>query len=167
MRRLVDVVRFVPSGGNQQPLRYRLVTDADERARIFRSLRWAAALKDWAGPAEGERPTGYVVILAATGKSPATDVGVAAQTLQLAATAAGYAACMLGSIDRPAIQQTLGIPSDLEIQLIVALGRPGERIVLEDLPRDGNPAYWRTSDQVHHVPKRRPEDVIIVRSRLI
>lgn len=161
VRRMVDIARLVPSGGNQQPLRYRVVTDAVERGRIFPHLRWAAALKDWPGPAEGERPTAYIVILSPVGKPSHTDVGITAQTMQLAATAMGYAACMIGSIDRPAVHAELRLPADMEIQLIVALGRPGEKIVLEDLPRGSDPAYWRTSDGVHHVPKRRLEDVLL------
>jgi len=161
VRRLVDIARLVPSGGNQQPLRYRIVTDATERGRVFPYLRWAAALKDWAGPAEGERPTAYIVILSPADKPSHTDVGIAAQTIQLAATTMGYAACMVGSIDRPAVRHELRLPDDLEIQLIVALGRPGEKIVLEELARGGDVSYWRTPDGVHHVPKRRLEDVLI------
>jgi hypothetical protein len=78
-----------------------------------------------------------------------------------AATAAGDAAGMLGAIDKPAIQTALALPADLEIQLVVALGRPGEKIVLEPLPPTNATAYWRTPDETHHVPKRSLEDVLI------
>lgn len=161
VRGLVDMVRFVPSAANQQPLRYRIVTDAAMRPQVFQHLKWAGALKDWGGPKEGERPTGYILILTEKGKNVSCDVGIAAQTLQLAATAAGYGACMLGAIDRGGLQQTLNLPANMEVQLVVALGRPGEKIVLEELAANANPAYWRTPDQVHHVPKRRMEDVLI------
>ena len=159
---LVDLARLVPSGGNQQPLRYRVVSEPAECASVFKHLRWAAALKEWGGPAEGERPTGYIVICTAAGKPAATDVGIAAQTLQLAATDKGYAACMLGSIDRPQIHALLKLPADIEIQLILALGRPGEAVTLEDpTPAGETRPYWRTPDGVHHVHKRKLDDVLL------
>lgn len=158
---LVDLARFVPSGGNQQPLRYRVVSDPAECAAVFKHLRWAAALKDWGGPAEGERPTGYIAILVATGKPAATDVGIAAQTIQLAATEKGYATCMIGSIDRPAVHALLKLPAELDIQLIIAVGRPGERVVLEEPATGETRPYWRTPDGVHHVPKRKLEDTVV------
>ena len=161
VRGLVDTARLVPSAANQQPLRYRIVTEGTVRARVFPHLKWAGALKEWGGPKEGERPTGYILMLAEKGKNVACDLGIAAQTIQLAATAAGYGACMLGAIDRVGLHQTLSLPANMEVQLVVALGRPGETIVLEDLAPSANPAYWRTPDEVHHVPKRRLEDVII------
>lgn len=161
VRALVDVARFVPSGGNRQPLRYRIVIDPEERRGVFSCLRWAGALKDWSGPKEGERPTGYILILTETGKPAATDMGIAAQTIQLAATAMGYAACMLGNVDRGIIHKALGLPANLEIQLTIALGRPGEKIILESMPADGNHTYWRSGDQAHHVPKRSLDEVLV------
>jgi nitroreductase len=161
VRDLVDVVRLVPSAGNQQPLRYRIVTESAERQRLFAHLKWAGALKDWGGPKEGERPTGYVIILTPAGKNAAVDVGIAAQTMQLAAASLGYGACMLGAIDRAAIHMAFDLPKELEVQLVVALGRVGEKIVLEKMPESGNHAYWRTADQVHHVPKRSLDEVLV------
>lgn len=161
LRKLVDIARLVPSGGNQQPLRYRLISGAVPCAALFTFTRWAAALKTWSGPEEGERPTGYIAILAAAGRNVGVDVGIAAQTIQLAATEQGYAACMLGAIDRAAVHKALGLPADLEIQLLVAVGRPAEAIRLEELPPDGNTAYWRSADGMHHVPKRPLEQVLV------
>lgn len=161
LRNLVDVARLAPSGGNQQPLRYRLISGAAPCAALFPFTRWAAALKTWSGPTESERPTGYIVILAPVGRNAGVDVGIAAQTIQLAATEQGYAVCMLGAIDRAVVHKALGLPADLEVQLLVAVGRQGEAIVLEELPPDGNTVYWRTADGVHHVPKRSLEQVLV------
>jgi nitroreductase len=75
---LVDMARVVPNGGNQQPLRYRIVSDAEERAEVFQHLAWAGALKNWPGPDEGERPTGYIIILADASRdnAPATTLAL-------------------------------------------------------------------------------------------
>jgi nitroreductase len=161
VRRLVDITRFVPSASNEQPLRYRLVTEAAERAQVFPCLRWASALKHWVGPAEGERPTGYILIIKGRGRHVGHDAGIAAQTIQLAATAAGYGACIMDAMDRDALQCVLRLLPEKEIELVLALGRPAEKVELEELVIGGSRAYWRTNDQVHHVPKRRLEDVLI------
>jgi nitroreductase len=161
LHRLVDIVRFVPSASNQQPLRYRLVTEAAERAKVFPCLRWASALRRWVGPQEGERPTAYILIVKGRSRHVGHDAGIAAQTIQLAATAAGYGACMMDAMDKDALQRALGLGSEKEIELVLALGRPAEQVALEELTPYGSSAYWRTTDQVHHVPKRRLEDVLI------
>jgi nitroreductase len=161
VRRLVDIARCVPSASNAQPLRYRLVTEPAERANVFPHLKWASALKYWIGPKEGERPTAYILIAVKRGKQVDCDLGIAAQTIQLAATAAGYGACMLGAIDREALRRAFRLGTDMEVALVIALGRPGEKVVLEDLAPDSPSAYWRSPDEVHHVPKRRLEDVLL------
>ena len=161
VRRLVDVVRFVPSASNQQPLRYRLVTGEVERAKVFPCLRWASALRRWVGPQEGERPTAYILIVKGRSRHVGHDAGIAAQTIQLAATAAGYGACIMDAMDKDALQRALGLGREMEIELVLALGRPAEKMELEELVFGANSAYWRTTDQVHHVPKRRLADVLI------
>lgn len=162
VRRLVDLARLSPSAGNQQPLRYRIVTDPQERARVFPLTQWAGLLKGWGGPAEGERPTAYLAILVDRDKPPSLDVGIAAEIVQLAATAMGYAACMIGSIERDELHRTLGLPVSLSVRLLIALGRPAERVILEDMPANGSTAYWRDANEIHHVPKRSLDDVLIV-----
>ena len=161
LRQLVDLARLVPSGGNQQPLRYRLVHG--EAVRLLDPLvAWAAALKDWGGPKPGERPAGFILVLSAAGKPPPhTDIGIAAQTIQLAAAEKGYGACMMGSIQREKIHRALALPEAWAVQLAIALGRPAETVVLEDLPPSGETRYYRTEDGVHHVPKRRLNEVLV------
>lgn len=161
LRGLVDVARLVPSGNNLQPLRYRIVHGLEAR-QLDRLVAWAGLLKDWSGPKPGERPTAFIVLLSETGKPPAqTDIGIAAQTIQLAAAEQGFGACMMGSIKRKEIHQVLGIPDAWDVQLAIALGRPAETVMLENLPPDGNTGYYRTPDGVHHVPKRSLADVLI------
>lgn len=61
---LAELAHLTPCGANAQRLRFHVVSDAEDCARVFDELAWAGALKDWPGPAEGERPTGYIAILA-------------------------------------------------------------------------------------------------------
>ncbi len=159
LREMVDIARIVPSTGNSQRLRYLIVGNPEGCARLFPKLAWAAALKDWPGPAEGERPTGYIIILSEA--NDATNVGIAAQTIQLAASEAGYGTCMMGAIKREEIKAEFNIPEGMNVHLVLAIGKPAETVVIEPMPADGGTAYWRSEDGVHHVPKRSLEEVVV------
>ena len=45
--------------------------------------------------------------------------------------------------------------------LIVAFGKPAEKIVLTAVGEDGNTNYYRDENDVHYVPKRKLEDIIL------
>jgi nitroreductase len=163
LEELVDLARCTASAVNRQPLRYILSLEPEKNAKIFRHLGWAAALKDWPGPAEGERPAAYIIIL---GDKRLTDNfwcdhGIAAQTILLGAVEKGLGGCMLGSVNKPALTKDLGIADYYEIMLVIALGKPGETVVLEEMEADGSFTYWRDEKSVHHVPKRKLKDVIV------
>ncbi|MDR2696726.1 MAG: nitroreductase family protein [Deltaproteobacteria bacterium] len=153
---LMECVRCAPCGRNAQVLRYVLVGSPEKCADLFVHLRWAGALKDWDGPAEGERPTAYIAVL--TPKEPTAvmhmDVGIAAQTIQLAAHTRGIGCCMHASFVRPACMELLQAPGDMHIALILALGMAREERRLASMPAGGDFAYWRDAQGVHYVPKR-------------
>jgi len=163
LRELVDLARQVASGSNLQPLKYVLSAGPATNARIFPHTRWAGALVDWSGPAEGERPSAYVVILGDTdlGRAFDRDLGIAAQTIMLSATERGLGGCIIGSIDRQQLRAVLEIPERYEILLILTLGKPAETVVLEPLGPDGSINYYRDEDSVHHVPKRSLEEIVV------
>lgn len=152
---LVALTRLCPSAANRQPLKYMLAWRPDQNARVFPHLHWAAALTSWPGPAENERPTGYVVILGDTRISQRFDwdCAIAAQTILLGATERGLGGCIVASIDHAELRSAIGLPAHLMVQMVLALGKPGETIVLEDASPDQRP-YWRDAHDVHHVPKR-------------
>jgi nitroreductase len=160
---IVDLARLSASAGNLQLLKYVLVCEPAKNAAVFKHLRWAIYLKDWPGPAEGERPAAYIVILGDTEISDNffCDHGIAAQSILLGATEKGLGGCMLASIDRDGLRKTLDIPQRFEILLVIALGKPKEKVVIEKLGKEGDIRYWRDSDGVHHVPKRSLDETII------
>ena len=164
LRALLNLARLSASGSNLQPLKYIISCQPETNARIFLHTRWAGYLKDWPGPAEGERPAAYIVILGDTEirKSFGCDHGIAAQSIMLGATERGLGGCMIGSIDKGGLRQVLDIPDHYEILLILALGKPKETVVLEEVGPDGSVKYYRDADGVHHVPKR-PLDELILR----
>lgn len=163
LRELVDLARQTASGANIQPLKYVLVADPATNARIFPLLRWAAYLTDWRGPAEGERPAAYIIVLGDTElrKEAETDLGIAAQTIMLGATERGLGGCMIASVEREPLRSVLNLPERFKILLVLALGQPVEKVVLEPVGPDGNIRYYRDADGVHHVPKRSLEELIV------
>ena len=163
LRELVDLARMSPSGGNKQPMKYMLISSAEVCERVFPFLRWAAYLKDWDGPEEGERPAAYVILLGDIEITTnfSVDPGIAMQTLLLGAAEQGYGGCMLASILRDELRTALEIPDRFEILFVVALGKPVETVAVEAVGADGDIKYWRDDQQVHHVPKRALADLIV------
>lgn len=158
----VSNLRYTNSSRNIQPLKYKIVTEAEQCAQIFKHLKWAGYLRDWDGPNEGERPTAYVIQMldSTLSKSSRYDEGLHLSALGLQATEAGYGGCIIAAFDTNAIGALLQLPEHLKPITIMALGKPIEKIVIEAL-EDGDVTYYRTEDQTHHVPKRSPEEFII------
>lgn len=159
---LVNLARLSASGANLQPLKYILSCDPEKNSEIFSCLAWAAYLKDWPGPVQGERPAAYIIILGDTriSKTTGCDHGIAAQSILLGAREKGLAGCMIGSVNREKLSNLLNIPSYLSIALVIAIGKPKETAVIETLNDAGEIRYWRDEQGIHHVPKRRLEDII-------
>ena len=108
-----------------------MVCAEQERAAVFVHLKWAGALKDWDGPAPGERP-------------------------------AGYGACMLHAFNKAEVACALGLAQDVVPLMVIALGKPGETVVLEDMATGAaSTDYWRDEKSVHHVPKRTLDQVLL------
>jgi nitroreductase len=163
LRELVDLAKYSASATNRQPLKYILSCEPEKNAVIFRCLGFAGLLRDWPGPIEGERPSAYIIILLDTeiSKSAGCDHGIAAQSILLGAREKGLGGCMHGSVKREELSNAFGIPPRYEIILVLSLGKPKEKVVLETVGIDGNTNYWRDAESVHHVPKRRLDDIII------
>ena len=163
LRALVDLARLSPSAANLQPLKYVLSCDPETNALIFPHLAWAGYLTEWPGPAEGERPAAYIIILGDTQimQSFGCDHGIAAQSILLGAAERGLGGCMIGSIQREALRAALNIPERYTILLVLALGQPAETSVIEPLGQAGDIKYWRDAAGTHHVPKRSLDDLIL------
>ena len=160
---MVEAARLSGSGRNLQPLKFVLCNEPQKNAQIFDTLAWAGYFKDWAGPEEGERPSAYITLLLDTQISAhaGIDPGIMAQSILLQATELGFGGCMIGSFQPKALSQILELAPQYEIVLVIALGKPKEEVVIGGLPADGSIRYWRDAQQVHHVPKRNIEELVI------
>jgi len=79
----------------------------------------------------------------------------------LGAVEKGLGGCVIAALNKPRLKEILQLPDHLDIVFTIALGKPKEIIVIDEPGEDGNTAYWRDQNQVHHVPKRSLRDLII------
>ena len=166
LREMVDCARLTASSVNMQPLKYYLAWEKDEVDRIQALTAWARGLPEMTLPHEGMRPTAFIVICQDKSIQESLvrfqkDVGIAAQTILLAAVEMGLGGCMIGNFGADSVQQELGLSENLAPLLIVAIGKPAEKVVLTEVGEGESVAYYRDGNDVHYVPKRRLEDVII------
>ncbi len=161
---LVDLARLSASAKNLQPVRYVLSNNTKLNSLIFPCLAWAGYLKDWVGPKEGERPTGYIILLEDTtvhSRWIHHDLGIAAQSILLGATDAGLGGCIIAAIKKDVLRSVLSVPDQFEIHLVLALGTPIEKVVIDPVGANDKIKYWRDKEEYHHVPKRNLQDIIL------
>ncbi len=165
LRELIDLARLSSTGGNLQSLKYVLSQTPETNMAIFETLKWAGYLKDWDGPVEGEKPSAYVVVLhdQKISKGFYWDHGIAVQSILLGATEKGLGGCQFNAVNRVTLAQVLALPDHFEILTVIALGKPKEVVVIEELGESGDIKYWRDQQGIHHVPKR-PLDELIIKS---
>ena len=163
---MVDCARYAPSSVNRQPFQYYLASDPETVAKIQPLTRWARALPELDLPFPGTRPAAWIVICQNMdwGETVARyqkDVGIVAQTMLLAAAEMGLGGCMIGNFDPPAVKEALGLAENLTSVLLVAVGKPKETIVLTEAKPGDSLNYTRDENNVHYVPKRRLEDIVL------
>lgn len=163
LKQLVNLARLSASAANRQPLRYLLACDPEMNEKIYPCLAWAGYLKDWAGPESGERPSAYIIMLGDTTITDNfwCDHGIASQSILLGAREQGLGGCIIGAVNKEKLRTLLNIPDQYKILLVLAIGKPKEQVRIEEVQEEGNIQYWRDENGVHHVPKRKLDDIII------
>lgn len=156
---LVELARLSGSAGNRQSLKYFLSCEPEKNAMIFKNIGLAGQ------PQEGERPSAYIIILGDTeiARDFGVDPGIVAQSMLLGAVEKGLGGCMIGMINRKGLHVDLNIPKRYEICLVVCIGKPDEKFVIETLEKkdDMETRGWWDERGVRHVPKRKLEDLIV------
>lgn len=162
LKDIVDAVRYCASGRNAQALKYAIISDEQECAKVYETLAWAGYLKDWDGPIEGERPSAYLIQVLDTQivENCLCDDGLHLEALSLVATEKGYGCCIIKSFKNENLRNILKLKDEYKITYVLALGKAKEIVVLEDI-KDNDIKYWRSNDEIHHVPKRALDEIII------
>ena len=160
---LIGLARYAASGRNAQPMKYFLSNDREMNAQIFSTLTWAGYLKAWPGPEKGERPSAYIIVLLDHKISDnfLCDDGIAMQNILLGAVEKGLGGCILRAINKPHLTAILNLPDHFEIIDVVALGKPLEKVVITPVGKDGDIRYYRDENDVHYVPKRSLDELIV------
>ena len=164
----VDHARLCPSSVNGQPFRYYIAWEKEEVDRIQKLTRWARALPQMTLPHPGMCPTAFIIICQDTNIGDnlmryQKDVGIVAQTMLLAAAEKGLGGCMIGNFTAGEVKEELGLSDNLAPLLVVAFGEPGETIVLTEIEEGESTNYYRDEKDVHYVPKRKLEDIILTK----
>lgn len=159
----VDAARIASCGANRQTVRYIVVQSADAVAAVQPLVHWAAYLPPEQGcPAPDETPVLFIAVCQDESLPGAndTDAGLALGSMTAAAWAHGVGSCIMGAIDRPAIQSLLGLGDCLRLHSVVAFGYPTHtsRVVPME---DGSVKYFLDEDRNYCVPKRPMEEVLL------
>ena len=155
--KILEVVPWVASGMNAQPLRFRLVTGTDA-ARVHPLVKLGAALPQEHLPHAGEEPSAYIVIgSAASGRVADIDLGIAAQSILLRAVELGLGGIFILNFKASELAAALQLP--LQPLAVIGIGKPSERIFLVDAKPGDSLDYYR-KDGVHFVPKLPVKDLL-------
>ena len=164
--RMVDCARLSASSVNLQPLKYYLAWEPEAVGRIQPLTGWARNLPEMTLPHKGMYPTAFIVICQDKSISDSLarfqkDVGIAAQTILLAAVEMGLGGCMIGNFEAGRVKDALELPEDLAPMLIVAIGKPAEEVVIREIEPGEPTPYYRDEQDVYYVPKRKLADNVI------
>ena len=163
---LVDCARFAPSSVNRQPFQYLLAYEQEDLDKIQPLTGWARGLPQMKLPHPGKCPTAFIVICQNTEWDPdlnryLRDVGIAAQPMLLAAAEMDLGGIMIGNFSPKKLAETMELPENIVPMLIVAFGKPDEKIVLTEVGPGESLNYYRDDQDTHYVPKRKLKDIVL------
>ena len=162
---LVDYARLSASARNMQVLRFITVADKELCEALNGLVVMGGSLTPAQRATSAQHPGGFIVIVGPENMNDFAimDVGIAAQSIALAACEANLACCMIGAVKKDEAAALLHLPEGLCIRLVLALGEPDEvRRVVERRP-DGSLTYYRDENDVHCVPKITLDESILFR----
>jgi len=160
LQTIVGVNDKIPSGRNQQVLRFRLVTRDSGADKLLPLIKLGGALPELHLPFEGEEPEAFIVICTTVPESKFIDIdlGISLQSMLLKAVEIGLNGIAVGAFDKAAVRAALELP--LDPALIVAIGKGSDKIQLTHISADQSHSYYR-KDGIHYVPKLTLKDLLI------
>lgn len=163
---LLENARIANSAMNGQPLRYVLVKNPEAVRKIQPCFHFATALpKELGQPKEGEQPTAFIILCTEGPETPWTgiDIGIAVRTMNLNAYIYGIGSCIIGNAEFKKVKEILSVPETWNPRLALALGYPSHKSTIVELPEDSSLKYYLDEERQYYVPKRKQEDISIIR----
>lgn len=160
MERIVAVNTKIPSGRNQQVLRFKIVTKETGAEKVLKNIHLGGALPELHLPFEGTEPEAFVIICstAAENKIVDIDLGISMQSMLLKAVEMGLNGIIICAFNKEEIKREFSLP--YEPLAIVAIGKGDEKIEMVPISESDSHAYYR-KDGIHYVPKVKYEDLVI------
>ncbi len=166
IKEFIEIASLSPSARNGQILRYITVNTEEFNDKMNKSIFMATLDYEKRQEFPNMQPMAYIILCAPKELSffQTLDIGIAAQSIQLAAAEKNIGACMIGMFNKDKVKETFPILEEqkLEPYLVIALGFRDDSVKI--VPRDetkGN--YWR-EDDVHCVPKNTAEFNTLLKS---
>ena len=160
LRRIAEVCTKVPSGRNQQALRFKLLTRDTGSEKMQGLYKLGGALPELHLPFPGTEPEAFIIICSV--REPDRwvnmDIGIAAQSMLLKATEMGLGGICIGAFNPAAVTEAFSLP--FPPQLVLAIGKPAETIELVPVRAGDDLKYYRR-DGIHYVPKITLDDLIL------
>ena len=157
--KMLEVVPWVGSGMNAQPLRFKLVTGADA-ALVHPLVKLGAALPEEHLPHTGEEPSAYIVVCSTAPENRVVDIdlGIAAQSILLRAVEMGLGGIFILNFQPSELAAALQLPS-LPLA-VLGIGKPIESIFMVPASPGDSLDYYR-KDGAHFVPKLQLNDLLL------
>jgi nitroreductase len=119
---ILEAARLAPSARNLQDWRFVVVTQTDVKRRLAKCTNGPDAFEKAGAMIAACSNSGYIM---RCGQAVAPiDVAIALEHICLQATELGLGTCWIGSFDPEKVRLTLGIPDDIEIIELMAVGYP-------------------------------------------
>lgn len=162
---LVDHARLSASARNKQVLRFATVSDPETCEALNALVVMGGALTPEQRANDQQHPGGFIVIAGPKNMDDFAlmDVGIAAQSINLAACEAELACCIIGAVKKNEATALIGLPEDLQICLVIAVGEPDEVRHIVARRNDGGLSYYRDENDEHCVPKISLDEAIIIK----
>lgn len=184
LKEIVGVCRLVPSGRNQQVLRFRLVTKEAEKvcgdksdgagngaecgaavigggADLMQGLyKLGGALPELHLPFPGTEPEAFIIVCSTVEENRIVDMdmGIAAQSMLLKCTDMGLNGIIIAAFNREKVKEVFSLP--YLPALLIAVGKSAEKFQILPIHPEDNHNYFRESG-VHFVPKLTLDDMLI------
>ncbi|NRD78956.1 nitroreductase family protein [Bacillus sp. BRMEA1] len=130
LMRVFEAARWAPSANNLQPWRFILARTQEDREKFHSFI--LERNRQWCEKA----PVLAVLISDKEDPAHAFDVGTAWGYLSLQAVKEGLITHAMGGFQKDLARETLNIPNNFDVQVVIAIGYQGEK---EALPEDFQP----------------------------